>query len=131
MKKREKYYAIVMCGSFFAESDLKDAFEFSSSDTVTDMTDKFKGFFDGLDFSQYSEFMKHLIMIHSSKILYEENDKEPGYYVGIPFYSVPEHFSVKRVCVDVRNLFVNSGLISDDIDTGFVKLFSKILKIEE
>ena len=130
MKKNEKYYPIVICGSFFAESDLKDAFEVSEIDTIADVTEKFKGFFEGVDFTQYPELMKHMIMIHSSNVLYEEKD-EPGFYVGIPFYCVPDHFSVKRVCIDVRNLFVNTDLIPEDIDLNFIKLFSKIVKIKE
>jgi len=131
MKKNEKYYPIVICGAFFAEVDLKEPFEFSETDTIVDITEKFKGFFDGVDFTQYPEFMKHIIMMHSTNVLYEEKDDEPGFYVGVPFYCVPDHFSVKRVCVDVRNLFINSGLIPDDVDPNFIKLFSKIIKIKE
>jgi len=130
-KKKEKYVPIVLCGSFFEISDVKEAFELSEEVSIEDVTEKFKNFFLGVDFNEYPEFMKNMILIHSDKILYEDKDEIKGYYVGIPFFDVPENFSIKRVCIDVRNLFVNSGFVSGEIDSDFVKVFAKILKINE
>ena len=129
---KETFYPIVMCGSFFATSDLEPFLkDIDENDIVSELTEKFKEFFEGVDFTQYPAFMKHLIMIHTSQILYEDAEEDAGFYVGLPFYSVPEHFSIKRMTVDVRNLFVNSGLVPDSVDPNFVKVFAKILKVTE
>lgn len=130
MKKKEKYVPIVLCGSFFDVADVKDAFSLSEEVCIEDVTEKFKEFFLGIDFNEYPNFMKNMVLVHSDKILYEENDDIKGYYVGIPFFDVPEQFSIKRVCLDVRNLFVNSGFVTDDIDADFIKVFAKILKVD-
>jgi len=130
-KKKEKYVPIVLCGSFFDVDDVTEAFSPKDEVCVEDVTEHFRNFFNGVDFNAYPEFMKNMVLVHSDKILYEDKDEIKGYYVGIPFFDVPEHFSIKKVCLDVRNLFVNTGFISDDIDAGFVKVFAKILRVEE
>lgn len=129
-KKKEKYVPIVLCGSFFDVDDVKEAFSLPEEVCVEDVTEKFKEFFLGIDFNEYPNFMKNMVLIHSDKILYEDTDEIKGYYVGIPFFDVPEQFSIKRVCLDVRNLFVNSGFLPDDIDPDFIKVFAKILKVD-
>lgn len=129
-KKKEKYVPIVLCGSFFDVDDVKEAFSLSEEVCVEDVTEKFKEFFLGIDFNEYPTFMKNMVLIHSDKILYEDTDEAKGYYVGIPFFDVPEQFSIKRVCLDVRNLFVNSGFLTEDVDPNFIKVFAKILKVD-
>jgi hypothetical protein len=75
--------------------------------------------------------MKEIVMVHSNDILYEEDTNEKGYYMGIPFFEVPEHFSVKRVCIDLRNLYLSSGIITEDVHPDTIRVFSKILKVME
>ena len=101
-------------------------------DEDLELADFVKQFLEtGTDLSQYPSFMKEIVMVHNTDILYEENDEEPGYYIGIPFFEVPEHFSIKRVCIDIRNLFISSGLIDEDVHADTIKVFSKILTVEE
>lgn len=131
-KAKDTYYAITMCGSFFLESDLRDFIESIIGEDAkeVDLQEMLGLFFEGVNFEQYSAFMKNIIMIHTDNILYE-TDEEKGVYIGLPFMEVPEHFSIKRVCIDVRNLFINAGIIDDEMDPEFVKVFNKILILRD
>lgn len=133
--KKEKYYPITVCGTFFTESYvslIKSVVIQNENDDDYSLTEFLKDFFEtGVDLSQYPSFMKDIVMVHSSDILYDDEISEPGYYLGIPFFEVPEHFSIKRICIDVRNLFISSGFMSDDVHPDSVKVFTKILKVEE
>lgn len=133
--KKDKYYPITVCGTFFTESYvslIKSVVIQNENDDDYSLTEFLKDFFEtGVDLSQYPSFMKDIVMVHSSDILYDEEIDEPGYYLGIPFFEVPEHFSIKRICIDVRNLFISSGFMSDDVHPDSVKVFTKILKVQE
>lgn len=128
MTKKQKYVPIVLAGSFFDEEIIRDALEVSS-ESIEDITELFKGLFSDFNFSEYPEFMKNVVLIHTSKILYEDVGETKGYYIGLPYFEVPDHFSIKRVCLDVRSLFVSVGIIPEDISPDFVRVFSKILKV--
>lgn len=122
-----------MSGAFFTE-DYIDLVKFSKLGELAkdlDNVEFMKDYFDGVDFSQYSNYMREVIMIHSDDILYDEDLEEKGFYIGIPLYEIPEHLSIKRICIDVRTLLTNSGFIDSDVDMNAIKIFSKILKIEE
>ena len=120
-----------MCGAFFTEEYL-DLVKEVVMDEDTDITDYIKEYLQtGTDLTQYPSYMKEVVMVHNTDVLYEEEDSEPGFYVGVPFFEVPEHFSIKRVCIDIRKLFVSSGLVTDDIHPDTIKVFSKIIKVEE
>lgn len=129
--KKERYYPITMCGAFFTEEYLemiKDVV--AQVDEDLEIVDFIKTFLQtGTDFSQYPSYMKEIVMVHSNDILYEEDTNEKGYYMGIPFFEVPEHFSVKRVCIDLRNLYLSSGIITEDVHPDTIRVFSKILKV--
>ena len=126
-----KYYPMTMCGAFFTEEYLNLIKEVVM-DEDTDITDYIKEYLQtGTDLTQYPSYMKEVVMVHNTDVLYEEEDSEPGFYVGVPFFEVPEHFSIKRVCIDIRKLFVSSGLVTDDIHPDTIKVFSKIIKVEE
>lgn len=125
-----------MCGAYFTSEYIdvikKITFGMTDDDGDFEIVDHVKAFLETeTDMSQYPDYMKEIVMVGNDDILYEEKDIEEGYYIGIPFFEVPEHFSVKRVCIDVRNLFVSSGLISDDMHPDTIRVFSKILKVEE
>lgn len=130
--EKEKYYPITMCGAFFTIEYLeviKDVVANVENDL--DLVDFIKQFIQtGTDFSQYPSFMKEIVMIHNTDILYEENSEE-GYYLGIPFFEVPEHFSVKRVCIDMRSLLISAGILDENIHPDTIRVFSKILKVLE
>lgn len=128
---KSKYYPMTMCGAFFTEEYLDIVREILMDEDI-DVTDYIKEYLQTeTDLSQYPPYMKEIVMVHNTDVLYEEDDTETGYYVGIPFFEVPEHFSIKRVCIDIRKLFVASGLIPDDIHPDTIKVFSKIIKVEE
>lgn len=128
---KSKYYPMTMCGAFFTEEYL-DLVKEVVMDEDTDITDYIKEYLQtGTDLTQYPSYMKEVVMVHNTDVLYEEEDSEPGFYVGVPFFEVPEHFSIKRVCIDIRKLFVSSGLVTDDIHPDTIKVFSKIIKVEE
>ena len=127
-----KYYPMTMCGAFFTDEYLELIREVVIDNSELDLPDFVKDYLQtGTDFSQYPPYMKEIVMVHNTDVLYEEDDSEPGYYVGVPFFEVPEHFSMKRVGIDVRNLFISSGIVTDDIHPDTVKVFSKIIKVEE
>lgn len=129
--RKLKYYPMTMCGAFFTEEYL-DLVKEVVMDEDTDITDYIKEYLQtGTDLTQYPSYMKEVVMVHNTDVLYEEEDSEPGFYVGVPFFEVPEHFSIKRVCIDIRKLFVSSGLVTDDIHPDTIKVFSKIIKVEE
>lgn len=128
-KKKEKYVPIVLCGSFFDIEDIRGSFGLAEDVEIDVVSEKLKQFFGNLDFNEHADFMKKMILIYSDNILYENVDSVKGYYIGVPFYEIPEQFSIKRVCLDVRNLFVHSGFIPEEIDPDFVKVFSKILRL--
>lgn len=133
-KEIEKYYAITLCGAFFFEDELIDFIsdKIGEDASTKELIELMALFFDGVNFSQYSPFMKEVIMIHTDNVLYESDDPErKGVYIGIPFIQVPDHFSIKRVCVDVRNLFINSEIIDESAEADFVTVFNKILKVKE
>lgn len=132
-KQKDVYYAITMCGSFFLESDLREFITEKIGEDAgeAELQELLSLFFDGINFNQYSAFMKNVIMIHTDNVLYESEEEEKGVYIGLPFFDVPDHFSVKRVCIDVRNLFINAGIIDDDMDSEFVKVFNKILILKD
>jgi len=128
-KKKEKYTPIVLCGSFLDIDDIRDAFDLTDDVSIEAVTEKLKDFFGKLDFNDYPDYMRHVVLIYSDNILYDDSDDLKGYYIGIPFYEIPEQFSIKRACLDVRTLFVNSGLIPNEVDPDFIRIFSKILKL--
>lgn len=120
-----------MCGAFFTEEYLEMVKDVVAQvDEDLEIVDFIKTFLQtGTDFSQYPSYMKEIVMVHSNDILYEEDTNEKGYYMGIPFFEVPEHFSVKRVCIDLRNLYLSSGIITEDVHPDTIRVFSKILKV--
>lgn len=132
----EKFYPITMCGAYFTseyiEAVRKIVFSMGEDECDFEIVEYIKSFLETeTDMSQYPTYMKEIVMVCNDDILYEEGEEDPGYYIGIPFFEVPDHFSMKRVCIDVRNLFIASGLISDEMHPDTIRVFSKVLKVEE
>ena len=85
-------------------------------------------FFSSADFSQYPAHMKELIIVHTSSLVQYDEEYEEGFYIGISLFEIPEHFSMKRICIDIRTLFINSGFVPEDIHPDFVSIKAKVLK---
>ena len=129
----EKYYSLVLCGAFFTEEYVE--FVKLSHDGYmsanVDNTDFLQKFFTKVDYSKHTNYTKEMVIIHSDDILYDEDIEEKGWYIGIPLYDIPEHLSIKRVCIDVRNLLTDSKFVDNDIPADAITIFSKVLKVEE
>lgn len=129
----EKYYSLVLCGAFFTE----DYVEFvklslgKSTSANVENIDFLQTFFTTVDFSKHTNYTKELVIIHSDDILYDEDIDEKGWYIGIPLYDIPDHLSIKRVCIDVRNLLTDCKFVDNDIPADAITIFSKVLKVEE
>ncbi len=129
-KKTEyKYYPMLMCGAFFPTEAL-DILRETVDENIKDNLELFKILFSNADFSSQPAYAKELHVIHnSSTISYEE--QEDGYYVGVPYHQIPEHVSPKRASIDIRNVFLISGIIDEDIDPDFVSMIATVVKVKE
>jgi hypothetical protein len=48
----------------------------------------------------------------------EEDDDQDGWYIGTDSFIVPHHVSLKRICIDLRNIFIKAELMFDDDDNS-------------
>lgn len=124
------YFPLTLCGAFFTQEYIdyiRDDVAMVENDL--DIVEFVKSFLETeTDLSQYPPYMKEIIMVHKDDILYDEK-KEDGYYIGIPLFDIPDHFSLKRICIDINALFHSSKLLDDSAPLNAIVVFSKIIKV--
>jgi hypothetical protein len=126
------YYPLTICGAFFTKEYidyLKNDIAFVKEDI--EIVTFIKQFLETeTDLSQYPDYMKEIVMVYKDDFLYEEN-KEDGYYIGIPLFDIPDHFSMKRICIDINNLMRAAKILDDNAPLNAITIFSKILVVTD
>ena len=95
------------------------------------MEEFYRQFIGGFDYKEFPHFQNsHFLLINQNKvnnIIVE--DGVNGYFVGVDILDLPEHFSIKRMKIDVRNVLEQLGLLSDDEDSDVIQTTGMILEI--
>lgn len=128
MGKKLKYVPVVLCGSFFETEYLNSLKKevMKEADEKIDLISFLEAFFKSVD-STKMPIIKDMLLVNSNQVL--DNEDVEGFYIGINFLSVPEHVSIKRATIDVRELFEKSGLMSPEEDSDAVGVFARVVKI--
>lgn len=130
MNESIAYYSLTMCGAFFTKEYINMLKIANGISKEEDDVEFIKDLFEVIDFTQHSSYLKDIVVIDSSDILYDEALDDAGYYIGIPLYDVPEHLSIKRINIEVRSVLIAANVITNDVDSEAIRLFSKVLKSE-
>lgn len=133
MAKREKvkvifdHYPFVIVGGFF-EWDYVDDVSAHIAECLR-VPVFLEELFNKFDFSNHPEYLKNVISICSSamKVNHKQHSEDHGYYIGIPITFLPEHISIKRASIDVRNLFIDMRILQKDAHPDSVALITKVV----
>lgn len=128
-RSKKTYYPIVMCGAYFPLDflmELKRAVLEEVSESV-DLVQFISEMIQSFDFSEIP-YLKNMMMIKTENIvMYEEDEFDPGFFIGIDFLDVPDHVSKKRACIDVRNVFEKVGFLDGEDANESVQVFARCI----
>lgn len=130
-KKSIVQLPVALCGILFPKDyleELKEQILEEFNDEV-DLIGFLQEFIGNFDFSQLPHFKNFLVIPTDSVVKYGESTPD-GYYVGVNFFDLPEHFSQKRAKIDVRKVFEDIGLIDSEEDVEAVQIFNLVLNYE-
>ena len=133
-KSKKNYMPIGFCGSFFPIDFLKELKDIvleeeSSKISIEDFMNVFIG---GFEFKDFPYMKENCFLLINEKHIYdydENEDDEPGYFIGVNIFDLPEHLSIKRIKIDVRTMLQQLGLINEEEDSDVVQIMSTILEI--
>lgn len=131
-KYETHYFPITMVGGFFEEDYLLDFKELVMKDTSkTSILDFLSKYLEQYNLSMFPEYAKTFTIIHNQNFNENpgESNGEPGFYIGVNIFSIPEHFSIKRARIDIRGALVTCGLIDPEAHTDSITLFSDVIKV--
>lgn len=129
-RKKKIQLPIAFCGSYFPKdyvNELKKEVLEEIDDEIEPL-EFLKDFIGSFDFSDF-QHLKQFLVIDSSMVEQNGEDLPEGYYIGVDFLSLPEHFSQKRAKIDVRKVFEDVGMIGNDEDPDTVQIFNRILNV--
>ena len=129
-RKKKNQYPLILCGTFFPKDYLEELKkevleEIDEQMTLVDFLKEFIGSFDFSDF----QHIKNVLVIGSELFTVHDPDLPEGYYIGVDFLTIPEQFSQKRAKIDIRKVFEDTGLLSEDDDPDSVQIFPKIISL--
>lgn len=78
------------------------------------------------DYSNVDDHIKFII-VDSKELSY--TPKQEGYIIGVELNRFPEHFSIKRMKVDVRNLLERFSIVTQEHHPETVKLFELCIEV--
>lgn len=88
-------------------------------------------YFENIDYSKSSPHIKEILCIKTEDIYDPDETLVEGYLVGVALFDAPEHISMKRLTIDVRQFLENNNLLPEESHPDTVKIYSKILKVVE
>lgn len=130
-RKKKEQYPIGLCGTFFSTEFLEELKEevLEEVNDKIELKDFYNEFIGKFNFKDY-EHVKNFVMIHSKNVkFYDNEDLVDGYFIGVNIFDVPEHFSMKRIKIDVRNVMEQIGLIYKDEDPETIQIIPQIIEI--
>lgn len=128
-RKKKVQIPVAFCGTYFPKDYVQELKKeiLEEIDDEVDELDFLKDFIGSFDFSEL-QHLKQFLIIDSSMV--EKNDDLPdGYYIGVDFLNLPEHISQKRAKIDIRKVFEDIGMISNDEDPETVQIFNRIVNV--
>lgn len=136
-KKTEKYYPIVVCGAFYTTDSIRDLIqmvlgaEYENVKDEIDLDGFMSVYFENVDYSKSAPYIKEILCIKSEDIYDPDEELVEGYLIGIPLFGAPEHMSMKRLTIDMRQFLENNNLLPEESHPDTVKIYSKILKVTD
>jgi len=136
-KKEEKYYPVVVCGAFYTKESIQDlaqiilGAEYENIKDEMNLDSFMEVYFENVDYSKSAPHIKEILCIKTSDLYEVHEDYMDGYLIGVPLFAAPEHLSLKRLTIDVRQFLENNNLLPEDCHPDTVKIYSKILKVTD
>lgn len=132
-RKKKELLSVTFCGTFFPTEFLEKNKEIVLEEENEDieLEEFYHEFIGGFDYKEFPHFQNsHFLLINQNKLknITVEDDVD-GYFVGVDVLDLPEHFSIKRIKIDVRNILEQLGLLSDDEDSDVIQTTGMILEI--
>lgn len=132
-RKKKELLSVTFCGTFFPTEfleKLKEIILEEENDEI-ELTEFYRQFIGGFDYKEFPHFQNsHFLLINQNNVKnITVEDGVDGYFVGVDILDLPEHFSIKRMKIDVRNVLEQLGLLSDDEDSDVIQTTGMILEI--
>lgn len=109
---------LAFVGCFVADNTLQEWFEEQEKTYVPTMKDISATVTEILQTSTTEEdrtLIQQVLMFPRFVVVGdEEEDDQNGWYIGIDSFMLPQHASMKRIIIDLRNIFIKSELFFDD-----------------
>lgn len=132
-RKKKELLSVTFCGTFFPTEfleKLKEIILEEENDEI-ELTEFYRQFIGGFDYKEFPHFQNsHFLLINQNNVKnITVEDGVDGYFVGVDILDLPEHFSIKRMKIDVRNVLEQLGLLSDDEDSDVIQTTGMILEL--
>ena len=127
-RKKKELLSVTFCGTFFPTAFLEKLKEIILEEENDEI---YRQFIGGFDYKEFPHFQNsHFLLINQNNVKnITVEDGVDGYFVGVDILDLPEHFSIKRMKIDVRNVLEQLGLLSDDEDYDVIQTTRMILEI--
>lgn len=125
------YYPLTMVGGFFEEDYVEDFQKaYDTTGECYRLPVYLEKFFKNFDYSKHPDYLQNIMCLHNVNMNFNKDEEYEGegFYIGVPLLLAPEHLSVKRVAIDVRELMIDMKLIDKKAHPDSIVTISKVIK---